>query len=189
MKFYDQWEVPFDVTQEGIAGSIGIARCNVSRAMKKLTEKQFIEEKIAHVKGAERRRKVYFLTHSGHIAADQIFRYLSDYQVQFRNVNGESKNLRLSQVREQLEKKPRLLEIIKHISSDGIVDQHALTTKMEHNYVDFSDKLPILKYFYGRQTELEQLRGAIDSHKIIIIRGIAGIGCRIQYSWNHQVTI
>lgn len=176
MKFYDQWEVPFDVTQEGIAGSIGIARCNVSRAMKKLTEKKFIEEKIAHVKGAERRRKVYFLTHPGHTSADQIYRYLADYPVQFRGIDGSMKNLKLIQVRDELEKKPKLLEIINHISSDGIVDHHAVIAKLEHSYVDFSDKLPKLKYFYGRQDELNQLKSALDSRRLIIIRGIAGIG-------------
>jgi tetratricopeptide (TPR) repeat protein/DNA-binding MarR family transcriptional regulator len=176
MKFYDQWEVPFDVTQEGIAGSIGIARCNVSRAMKKLIEKRNIEEKIAHVKGAERRRKVYFLTHTGHTSAAQIFRYLSDYLVQFRDSTGKLKNLKLSQVREELEKKPKLLEIVKYISSDGIVDQHAIKSKMEQSYVDFSDKLPKLKYFFGRKELLEQMKEAIDNQKLIIIRGIAGIG-------------
>jgi tetratricopeptide (TPR) repeat protein/DNA-binding MarR family transcriptional regulator len=176
MKFYDQWEVPFDVTQEGIAGSIGIARCNVSRAMKKLTEKVYIEEKIAHVKGAERRRKVYFLTHQGHTGAAQIYRYLADYQVRFRSQEGSLRDLKLSQVREELDKKPRLLEIIKHISSDGIVDQHAVVSKMEHSYVDFSDKLPKLKYFFGRKSELDQLKSALETSKLIIIRGIAGIG-------------
>ncbi len=176
MRFYDQWEVPFDVTQEGIAGSIGIARCNVSRAMKKLIEKDSIEEKIAHVKGAERRRKVYFLTHTGHTEANQIFRYLADYVVHFRNNMGKLKDLKLSQIREELDKKPKLLEIIKFISSDGIVDQHAITSKMEQSYVDFSDKLPTLKYFYGRKVLLAQLKDGLESNKIIIIRGIAGIG-------------
>ncbi|WP_455392958.1 tetratricopeptide repeat protein, partial [[Eubacterium] cellulosolvens] len=174
--YYDQWEVPFDVTQEGIAGSIGIARCNVSRAMKKLTGKGFIEEKIAHVKGAERRRKVYFLTPTGHPSASQINRYLNEYPVIFRTSEGSMKNVKLSQLREILENKPRLLEIIKHMSSDGIIDQNAVKADMEHKFVDFLDKLPKLKYFFGRRTELENLKNALSTHKIIIIRGIAGIG-------------
>ncbi len=176
LKYYDQWEVPFDMTQEGVAGSIGIARCNVSRAMKKLTEKRYIEEKIAHVKGAERRRKVYFLTQTGHLEAAQIYQFLSNYEVHFRGHNGDIKELKLPQVREVLDKKPRLLEIIKHISSDGIVDEHAISVKLEQSYMDFSDKLPRLKYFFGRQNELEKLKSALNSNKLIIIRGIAGIG-------------
>ncbi len=176
IKFLDQWEVPFDITQEGIAGSIGIARCNVSRAMKKLTEKGFIEEKIAHVKGAERRRKVYFLNHPGHTAANQIFQYLANYPVMFRGLDGSIRNLKLSQVREELDKKPRFLEIIKHMSSDGIVDHHAVVSELEHKFVDFSDKLPKLKYFFGRKEELERLNSGLLTNKILIIRGIAGIG-------------
>ena len=176
LRYYDQWEVPFDVTQEGIAGSIGIARCNVSRAMKKLIEKGSIEEKIAHVKGAERRRKVYFLTQTGHTEAAQINNYLSNYSVQFRDSTGQIKELKLAQVREEMEKKPKLLEIIKYISSDGIVDQHAISSKMEQNYVDFSDKLPKLKYFFGRKELLDKLKDTLKTTRIIIIRGIAGIG-------------
>ncbi len=176
MNYYDQWEVPFDITQEGIAGSIGIARCNVSRAMKKLTGKAFIEEKIAHVKGAERRRKVYFLTHNGHQPANQIFRYLSEYPIVFRTLDGTIKEVKLSKLREELENKPRFLELIKHMSSDGIIDQRALQTELEHKFVDFSDKLPKLKYFYGRKSELEQLQNALQTQKFIILRGIAGIG-------------
>lgn len=176
MNYYEQWEVPFDITQEGIAGSIGIARCNVSRAMKKLTSKEFIEEKIAHVKGAERRRKVYFLTPSGHPSASQIYRYINDYSVIFRSSEGSLKNMKLSQLRETLENKPRLLELIKHMSSDGIIDQNAVTADIEHKFVDFLDKLPKLKYFFGRKSEMEQLRNALNTHRIIIIRGIAGIG-------------
>jgi tetratricopeptide (TPR) repeat protein/nucleoside-triphosphatase THEP1 len=174
--FYDQWEVPFDITQEGIAGSIGIARCNVSRAMKKLTTKAFIEEKIAHVKGAERRRKVYFLTHNGHPPANQIYRYISDFPVVFRTTQGEVKNTKLAKLREQLENKPRLLELIKHMSSDGIIDEHAVKAELEHKFVDFLDKLPKLRYFFGRADELSQLRSSLITKKFIIIRGIAGIG-------------
>jgi tetratricopeptide (TPR) repeat protein/DNA-binding MarR family transcriptional regulator len=174
--FYDQWEVPFDITQEGIAGSIGIARCNVSRAMKKLTTKGHIEEKIAHVKGAERRRKVYFLTHAGHTPANQIFRYISEYPVIFRTPDGATRNLKLAQLREELENKPRFLELIKHMSTDGLIDQHAIKSEMEHKFVDFLDKIPKLKYFFGRKTELEQLRISLNNQKLIIVRGIAGIG-------------
>jgi len=176
MNFYDQWEVPFDITQEGIAGSIGIARCNVSRAMKKLISKGFIEEKIAHVKGADRRRKVYFLTHTGHTPANQIYKYLSEYPVVFRLLNGTQKETRLSKLREELENKPRFLELIKHMTPDGIIDQHALQADVDHKLTDFSDRLPRLKYFFGRKSELEQLSSASKLHKFIVVRGIAGIG-------------
>ena len=176
MNFYDQWEVPFDLTQEGIAGSIGIARCNVSRAMKKLTQKGYIEEKIAHVKGAERRRKVYFLTHAGHPPANQIYRYLIEFPVIFKTMDGMQKEIKLSKLREELENKPRFLELIKHMSPEGIIDQHTLQAELEHKFVDFSDKLPKLKYFFGRDEELKQLQQAQQTNKLIIIRGIAGIG-------------
>ena len=71
-RFLNHWEVPFHLTQEGIAESIGIARCNVSRAMKKILQKGLVQERTAHVKGVARKRKVYFLTHDGELMANDL---------------------------------------------------------------------------------------------------------------------
>ena len=100
LKFRDQnWDVPFDVTQEGIASSVGIARCNVSRAMKKILEKELIEERVAHVKDSERRRKVYFLTHQGLESAQHTKQYLENLVIGLRDLNGNMKQLKLQEIK------------------------------------------------------------------------------------------
>ena len=45
----DEREAPFEVTQHGIAAAVGIIRSAVPRSVKKLVEKGYIEEKLAHV--------------------------------------------------------------------------------------------------------------------------------------------
>jgi DNA-binding PadR family transcriptional regulator len=51
--------------QEGIAYSIGIYRTHVPLYLRKLVEEGFVEERLAHIKGVKRRRKVYLLTEKG----------------------------------------------------------------------------------------------------------------------------
>lgn len=71
-KYVDHFEVPFAVTQDGIAEAIGILRSHVPRTIKNLMDKGYVEEKLAHVIGSERRRKVYFLTTPGIAHAKKI---------------------------------------------------------------------------------------------------------------------
>ena len=177
LKFRDQnWDVPFDVTQEGIASSVGIARCNVSRAMKKILEKELIEERVAHVKDSERRRKVYFLTHEGLESAQHTKQYLENLVIGLRDLNGNMKQLKLQEIKNYLDSKPTYIEILRHMSPGGVVDSKAIQTDIVHKYLDFTDQAPKLKYFFGRETELTNLQEWLRSHKMIIIRGIAGMG-------------
>jgi tetratricopeptide (TPR) repeat protein len=177
LKYRDQnWDVPFDVTQEGIASSVGIARCNVSRAMKKILEKDLIEERVAHVKGSERRRKVYFLTHQGLESVQHTKLYLENLMISFRDLDGNLKNMKLQEIKNYLDSKPTYIEILRHMSPAGIVDSKAIQTDIVHQYLDFTDQAPKLKYFFGRERELKTLMDWLGSHKMIIIRGIAGMG-------------
>lgn len=177
LKFRDQnWDVPFDVTQEGIASSVGIARCNVSRAMKKILEKGFIEERVAHVKDSERRRKVYFITSQGLESAQHTRQYLENLKIGFRDLDGNLKQLKLQEIKNYLDSKPKFLEILKHMSSNGIVDSKAIQTDIVYKFLDFSNQAPNIKYFFGREQELKSLDEWLNTHKMIIIRGIAGIG-------------
>jgi len=64
-KYEFQYEVPFELSQEGIAQAIGIRRDNVPRTMKSLKNEDLIFEKVLRVEGVYRKRKVYFLTDKG----------------------------------------------------------------------------------------------------------------------------
>ena len=58
----DKVEVPFALSQMGIANAVSIARSNVPRAISGMKEAGHLVERQAHVTGVSRKRKAYFLT-------------------------------------------------------------------------------------------------------------------------------
>ena len=66
-------EVPFSLSQMGIANAVAIARSNVPRAIAGLKDQGLLIERQAHVKGVSRKRKAYFLTESGKTLAEDTW--------------------------------------------------------------------------------------------------------------------
>lgn len=82
LKSEDKYEVPFDVTQDGIAQSCGISRAHAAIELKKLRESGQIVEKLSHVKRAKSRRKVYFLAQEGKTKASKIVEHVNNEKVE-----------------------------------------------------------------------------------------------------------
>jgi len=82
IKSEDKYEVPFDVTQDGIAQSCGISRAHAAIELKKLREGEQIVEKLSHVRRAKSRRKVYFLTQDGKAKASKIVEHVRAEKVE-----------------------------------------------------------------------------------------------------------
>ena len=53
--------LPRKVCQEGIAEGVGISRAHATLELSILKEEGVVDEKLAHVQGSCRRRKVYYL--------------------------------------------------------------------------------------------------------------------------------
>ncbi|HDP97471.1 MAG TPA: hypothetical protein ENN25_07275 [Euryarchaeota archaeon] len=81
LKAEEKYEVPFDVTQDGIAQSCGISRAHAAIELKKLREGDLLLEKLSHVKRAKSRRKVYFLTQTGKAKASKIVEFVNSESV------------------------------------------------------------------------------------------------------------
>ena len=77
--FKDSIEVPFALSQMGIANAVAIARSNVPRAIAGLKDQNILVERQAHVKGVSRKRKAYFLTDSG-VSLAIPFCFLQTYE-------------------------------------------------------------------------------------------------------------
>ena len=63
-----EWEtfnLPWEMTQDGVATSLMISRAHSCLELKNLEEKGFVTNRVAHVKGGKTKRKVYFLTDKG----------------------------------------------------------------------------------------------------------------------------
>ncbi|MEC8927508.1 MAG: hypothetical protein VYB17_04555, partial [Candidatus Thermoplasmatota archaeon] len=63
--YTDSVEVPFALSQMGIANAVAIARSNVPRAIAGLKDANHLIERQAHVAGVSRKRTAFFLTYSG----------------------------------------------------------------------------------------------------------------------------
>ncbi len=68
----DKYNLPWDITQDGIASSLGITRAHASLELKKLRETGIVDEMQVHVKGGKVKRKCYSLTPIGMETADRI---------------------------------------------------------------------------------------------------------------------
>ncbi|MDR2866398.1 MAG: hypothetical protein LBV13_03225 [Methanomassiliicoccaceae archaeon] len=61
----DQFNITWDLTQDGIAASLRISRAHSSIELKKLRESGRITERQSHIKGCKVKRKSYYLTPLG----------------------------------------------------------------------------------------------------------------------------
>lgn len=71
LTYSKEYEVPYDVTQDGCAIALHISRAHVSLELKKLREKGYARQMLAHVKGGPVNRNAYFLTERGMIARSE----------------------------------------------------------------------------------------------------------------------
>ena len=81
LKFEDKYEVPFDITQDGISQACSISRAHAAIELKKLKASGIVEEKLSHVKRGKARRKTYFLTQPGKSKASKILQYVRDNNI------------------------------------------------------------------------------------------------------------
>lgn len=81
VKFEDKYEVPFDITQDGISQSCSISRAHAAIELKKLKASGILEEKLAHVRRGKARRKTYFLTQAGKVKGAKIVQYVKDNDI------------------------------------------------------------------------------------------------------------
>ena len=97
-KCQDEFEVPFDITQPGIAEALGIRRSHVSYVMKGLKNKGHVHERIAHVKGISRKRKVYSLTAEGMDYARKIKSNIDENSIHIQENSGKTKTFSLATI-------------------------------------------------------------------------------------------
>jgi ATP/maltotriose-dependent transcriptional regulator MalT/DNA-binding MarR family transcriptional regulator len=176
-KYEDKFEVPYSLTQDGIAGIAGVRRSYVSAANKELIEKGFAAEKLSHVKGEARRRKTYYLTPEGKAQAEKLLGQIKEITVTLRDEEGE-KEVKLIEINRRIKKKLSTLELLEGISDEGVFDSLLKPPSKPTPRIDFSQTYPRPKYFFGREKELKEIGKWLGSNelKVLAVKGIAGIG-------------
>jgi ATP/maltotriose-dependent transcriptional regulator MalT/DNA-binding MarR family transcriptional regulator len=175
-KYEDRFELPYSLTQDGIAEVVGVRRSYVSSANRELIEKGLLAEKLSHVKGEARRRKTYYLSPEGKAEAEKLRSQVKKMKVVLRDGKGKRK-VTLDDIERLTKKKLSTLQVLDAISENGVFD--ALSKPpLKPAHIDFSHTYPRPRYFFGRESELKEINEWMKSEemKILAVKGIAGIG-------------
>ena len=184
--FKSSIEVPFALSQMGIANAVAIARSNVPRAISGLKEQGILVERQAHVKGVSRKRKAYFLTDSGVIMATETWGRLSDFPLRCILDEGNPVETTLGGIKSIFPFEMRPVDVIRYMDENGCLDSRTLSQDLverdlskhvEKQLVTSLADLPRLRHFYGRTTELDNMVNLIEARATtLLVPGIAGIG-------------
>ena len=182
----DKVEVPFALSQMGIANAVAIARSNVPRAIAGMREQGHLIERQAHVTGVSRKRKAYFLTEDGAKIADDIWTKVSTQPVRLVHPDGRSETLELAQALQSTDLPLRHVDFLRYIDDTGTVDLSTLSAELierdlskhiEKQLVTSLNDLPRIRRFFGREAEIDSMVALLEDHSSsILVPGIAGIG-------------
>ena len=176
-KYRDSFEVPFALTQMGIAREVQIHRAAAARSLNQMKRKGLVVSDTRHVSGASRKRKVYFLTEKGFQLAKEVEEQI--LQSEILVIEREEREKRPVQVKALLKRRKdgiNLLRICNNLQ-DGVLDLRLVEKDIEKKFY-FSEDVPIFSSFTGRKKELAELISLVKSGRVsgIVIQGIAGIG-------------
>lgn len=164
----ERFEVPFEMTQQGIALAVSVRRSHVSAVLGEMETRRLVTKRMAHVEAGSRRRKVYVLTPAGAQAAEALRNRIAATRVRVRSGGTEQ----LAPLAQSLPLAPRgttLLDLAL-AATDGVLDLDASrarappTTAAPHR-------------FYGRSRELAAAREFLASPTVCLtVRGLPGVG-------------
>ncbi len=174
-------DVPKEVTQDGIAAGVGIGRNNVNKLVLALVGLDYVDALDSrHVKGLPNVRKVYFLTQKGFEEALALKKSVDPLIIHANNLEGKEIRIEFGRLGSLLPNKYTTVELANAIER-GRFDAtsfHEARIKEERRFVDYTDRKPTVRSFFGRKEELRRLNDLTDSPtcRLIVVRGIAGIG-------------
>ncbi|NLX47059.1 MAG: tetratricopeptide repeat protein [Euryarchaeota archaeon] len=179
-RFVMDSDSPKSVTQEGVAKAVEVGRNNVAKLLAEMGREGDVDTFTRHVKGLPSVRKVYFLNAKGMEKAKAIKQKAEHTTVDIIDLQGHRTRDEIGKLGNYLPKRYDLLELINGISR-GTIDCrnfHENRMREERRYVDFTDKKPAVRNFFGREREIETLLGLLGSEtgRMVVINGIPGIG-------------
>jgi len=172
-----EFNQPDEVTQFGIAEMIGLGRSTVSKAIRRLEREKLVRSQRAHVPSGKLRRTVYLLTDTGVAKANRRRLEVEEEVVLFRDGTGVERRLRVGDLPRLVPEYATLLDVISHVS-EGVFDAASFQGRRRQKFVDLTDRVPRLRYFFGRESELAAMDAwlASPTERVLVISGITGIG-------------
>ncbi len=179
-RYQQDSDAPAVITQEGIADAIDIGRNNVSKVVNSLAEESIIEVHTKHVKGYASVKKVYFLTAGGYQKALELKAEIERTPITIIDFDGKVHEDNMGKLSLYLPKRYAFLDLALGVSR-GRFDCSAFhegKVKADRRFVDYTDRKPTVRVFFGRQKELQSLSEFLDSPnaRLMAVCGIPGIG-------------
>lgn len=165
----EEFDVPRGVTQQGIAQNLGLSRSHIALELKKLGEEGFLETRLAHVKEAKSRRKVYFNTFQGERVASTLREQAHSLVVQWIGPDGASGTGPGTELIQLARREERPLSgVYLAILAGEVVDLRAERPTAGP---------PAQPRLVGRTKERAALRGWLEEGpSLMLITGLPGIG-------------
>ena len=168
-----EWEAPYELSQAGISAELHLPQSSVSRSLSSLEEKGLIEESALYIRGERRKKKAYFPSPSGMKESGRLIEELEGSPV---NVAGRG-DMSIRDVRRLILKEKGLdvhpLQIYLEFSESGAVNVEEIEKNREHVLFHVPERKTKM---YGRSAEMEAIKERIDKSKILVIKGMAGMG-------------
>ncbi|HJX04536.1 MAG TPA: tetratricopeptide repeat protein [Thermoplasmata archaeon] len=182
----DEPDVPMAASQEGIAERLDTQVFNASRALSSLESEGLVFDRLAHVRGAPKRRRAYFLTEKGRAAAQAIKSDIGKRSVVIEHA-GKTQELPVDEAvrrfTSMLGRPVSLSEVaelgrqFETILSSALAgpSQPILTSK---EFAMRAHGRPKVGSFFGREQELRLMEDSLAGKDVsaILLWGMPGIG-------------
>ncbi len=171
-------EAPFAITQEGIAQALWIGRNNVSRLVRRLIARGWVEARRGRVLGFRTKKMVYYLTYDGLLQAKRIKAALEHQGLKVIKLDGGITEATIEDIPSLLGMRVPLVEILHHLSEGTFDCRRYLEARDRALNKGGPPRLPRLKHFYGREALLRELAASLErpGFQCVVIQGIAGVG-------------
>ncbi len=168
----DSYTVPDNITQIGLSRDLGVRRTYITTILSSLEEKGLVEHRTKHIREGDRRKRSYFLTLEGSSTVDRMIKDLREHLVLVRDADGSLKELTLNDIRkvwsERSAMEPDLIDLVEQVHEKGEIEAPARIDGGEDARISTTGA-PKIKYFVGRELELERLRTSLHDPAIKII--------------------
>lgn len=183
-KHRDDPEVPIGASQEGISQRLQLQIHNVSRALSSLQAEGLVSDRLAHVRGAPKRRRAYFLTEKGRLAAQAIRSDVAKRLVVLE-LEGKAQEMPLEEAIRRIASSagatPAFNDIVDLARSNESIRTADLPKpgpKAAKECVERAQGRPKVELFFGREAEKKAVMDSISNPDIaaILLWGMPGIG-------------
>lgn len=170
MSFY----LPPEVTQKGIAKSIGARRTNVTMELKKLKEEGLVEESRSRIVGSKGKMKCYFLTEKGGDYAREMKDAILNKEIVLKDVDGREVRVKGNEALRRMRQNLSLStpEAIGEILATDYVDLALYTS------VPPEKPFPLPERFFGREKEIQEISDILSQSQplVVSLMGVTGVG-------------